>query len=119
MNVLTLTLIEAAGAAEYRLAFYFLPSICQFYSPYLSSFSFSSLWLKSRLFLANTSQEQKKIYFRALSYKMIIMERLTKVVIFVGPLQRVRPKNVILAMVVVVIVVVGLGPLRSEFIGEL
>ena len=35
--------------------------------------------------------------------------------IFVGPLQRVRPRNGILALVVVVVVV----PLRSEFIGEL
>ena len=35
--------------------------------------------------------------------------------IFVGPLSRVRPRNGILALVVVVLVV----PLRSEFIGEL
>ena len=45
------------------------------------------------------------------------------VAIFVGPLQRVWPRNGILAIVVVVVVVVGLGlvvvPLRSEFIGEL
>ena len=33
---------------------------------------------------------------------------------FVGPLQRVRPRNGILGLVVVVLV-----PLRSEFIGEL
>ena len=41
--------------------------------------------------------------------------------LFVGPLQRVRPRNGILAIVVVlvVLVVVVLGPLRSEFIGEL
>ena len=41
---------------------------------------------------------------------------------FVGPLQRVRPRNGILALglvVVVVLVVVVLVPLRSEFIGEL
>ena len=36
--------------------------------------------------------------------------------IFVGPLQRVRPKNGIFVLVVVVVLVV---PLRSEFIGEL
>ena len=35
---------------------------------------------------------------------------------FVGPLQRVRPRNGILGLVVVVLVVL---PLRSEFIGEL
>ena len=40
------------------------------------------------------------------------------VVFFVGPLSRVRPRNGILALVVVVLVVVVL-PLRSEFIGEL
>ena len=33
---------------------------------------------------------------------------------FVGPLQRVRPRNGILALVVVLVL-----PLRSEFIGEL
>ena len=38
--------------------------------------------------------------------------------IFVGPLQRVRPRNGILALGLVVLVVV-LVPLRSEFIGEL
>ena len=38
---------------------------------------------------------------------------------FVGPLQRVRPKNGILGLVVVVVVVVVVLPLRSEFIGEL
>ena len=38
--------------------------------------------------------------------------------IFVGPLQRVRPRNGILALVVVVLVVLVV-PLRSEFIGEL
>ena len=38
-------------------------------------------------------------------------------VIFVGPLSRVRPRNGILGLVVVVVVVVL--PLRSEFIGEL
>ena len=36
--------------------------------------------------------------------------------IFVGPLSRVRPRNGILALVVLVVLVV---PLRSEFIGEL
>ena len=35
---------------------------------------------------------------------------------FVGPLQRVRPRNGIFGLVLVVLVVV---PLRSEFIGEL
>ena len=35
---------------------------------------------------------------------------------FVGPLSRVRPRNGILALVLVVVVVL---PLRSEFIGEL
>ena len=39
-------------------------------------------------------------------------------VVFVGPLQRVRPRNGILALGLVVLVVV-LVPLRSEFIGEL
>ena len=34
---------------------------------------------------------------------------------FVGPLSRVRPRNGILGLVVVLVVV----PLRSEFIGEL
>ena len=38
--------------------------------------------------------------------------------IFVGPLQRVRPRNGILGLGLVVVVVV-LVPLRSEFIGEL
>ena len=37
--------------------------------------------------------------------------------LFVGPLSRVRPRNGILALVVLVVVV--LVPLRSEFIGEL
>ena len=37
--------------------------------------------------------------------------------IFVGPLQRVRPRNGILGLVLVVLVLVV--PLRSEFIGEL
>ena len=37
----------------------------------------------------------------------------------VGPLQRVRPRNGILAIVFVLVVLVVLGPLRSEFIGEL
>ena len=36
--------------------------------------------------------------------------------IVVGPLQRVRPRNGILGLVVLVVVVL---PLRSEFIGEL
>ena len=35
---------------------------------------------------------------------------------FVGPLPRVRPRNGILALLVLVVLVV---PLRSEFIGEL
>ena len=39
-------------------------------------------------------------------------------VFFVGPLQRVRPRNGILGLVLVVVLVV-LVPLRSEFIGEL
>ena len=41
--------------------------------------------------------------------------------IFVGPLQRVRPRNGILALglVVLVLVLVLVLPLRSEFIGEL
>ena len=39
--------------------------------------------------------------------------------IFVGPLQRVRPRNGILGLVVVLVVLVVLVPLRSEFIGEL
>ena len=42
--------------------------------------------------------------------------------VFVGPLQRVRPRNGILALglvVLVVLVVLVLVPLRSEFIGEL
>ena len=39
--------------------------------------------------------------------------------LFVGPLSRVRPRNGILALVVVLVVVVVLVPLRSEFIGEL
>ena len=39
---------------------------------------------------------------------------------FVGPLSRVRPRNGILGLVlVVVLVVVVLVPLRSEFIGDL
>ena len=41
---------------------------------------------------------------------------------FVGPLQRVRPRNgifVIVVVVVLVLVLVVLVPLRSEFIGEL
>ena len=42
------------------------------------------------------------------------------ITVFVGPLQRVRPRNCILALVVlVVLVVVLVVPLRSEFIGEL
>ena len=43
---------------------------------------------------------------------MIILQK-----VIVGPLPRVRPRNGILALVVVVLVVVL--PLRSEFIGEL
>ena len=39
-------------------------------------------------------------------------------VVFVGPLQRVRPRNGILCLVVVLVLVVVV-PLRSEFIGEL
>ena len=39
--------------------------------------------------------------------------------VFVGPLQRVQPRNGILASLVVVVVVVVVGPVRSEFIGEL
>ena len=39
--------------------------------------------------------------------------------LFVGPLSRVRPGNGILALGLVVLVVVVLVPLRSEFIGEL
>ena len=39
---------------------------------------------------------------------------------FVGPLSRVRPRNGILGLVLVVLVVLVLVlPLRSEFIGEL
>ena len=38
--------------------------------------------------------------------------------IFVGPLKRVRPRNGILGLVLVVLVVLVV-PLRSEFIGEL
>ena len=38
--------------------------------------------------------------------------------VFVGPLQRVRPRNGILGLVLVVLVVLVV-PLRSEFIGEL
>ena len=40
-------------------------------------------------------------------------------VVFVGPLQRVRPRNGILALGLVVLVLVLVLPLRSEFIGEL
>ena len=39
--------------------------------------------------------------------------------VFVGPLQRVRPRNGILAIVVVVGLGHVVGPRRSEFIGEL
>ena len=42
--------------------------------------------------------------------------------LFVGPLQRVRPRNGILCLglgLVVVLVVLVVVPLRSEFIGEL
>ena len=39
--------------------------------------------------------------------------------IFVGPLSRVRPRNGILGLVLVVVLVVLVLPLRSEFIGEL
>ena len=39
------------------------------------------------------------------------------VAVFVGPLQRVRPRNGILCLGLVLVVV--LVPLRSEFIGEL
>ena len=42
---------------------------------------------------------------------------LTTVVFVVGPLQRVRPRNGILALGLVLVLVVL--PLRSEFIGEL
>ena len=38
---------------------------------------------------------------------------------FVGPLPRVRPRNGILGLVLVVVLVVLVLPLRSEFIGEL
>ena len=44
------------------------------------------------------------------------LSRLFICYVFVGPLSRVRPRNGILALVVVVLVVL---PLRSEFIGEL
>ena len=39
--------------------------------------------------------------------------------LFVGPLSRVRPRNGILGLVLVVVLVVLVLPLRSEFIGEL
>ena len=39
--------------------------------------------------------------------------------IFVGPLQRVRPRNGILALGLGLVVVLVVLPLRSEFIGEL
>ena len=39
--------------------------------------------------------------------------------LIVGPLPRVRPRNGILGLVLVVLVVVLVLPLRSEFIGEL
>ena len=39
--------------------------------------------------------------------------------IIVGPLSRVRPRNGILALGLVVVLVVLVLPLRSEFIGEL
>ena len=45
-------------------------------------------------------------------------ERLAIPRVFVGPLQRVRPRNGILGLVLVVLVVLVV-PLRSEFIGEL
>ena len=38
---------------------------------------------------------------------------------FVGPLQRVRPRNGILALGLGLVVVLVVVPLRSEFIGEL
>ena len=41
--------------------------------------------------------------------------RLVVILIIVGPLSRVRPRNGILALVLVLVVL----PLRSEFIGEL
>ena len=42
-----------------------------------------------------------------------------KISMIVGPLSRVRPRNGILALVVVLVLVVLVVPLRSEFIGEL
>ena len=57
-------------------------------------------------------------YFSALSEKHTqTYFNLFCLCFFVGPLQRVRPRNGILALVVVVVLVVL--PLRSEFIGEL
>ena len=43
-----------------------------------------------------------------------MLDKMSFYCIFVGPLQRVRPRNGILGLVLVVLV-----PLRSEFIGEL
>ena len=57
---------------------------------------------------ARLLEEQKRTEVRRLVSNVVLM--------FVGTLPRVRPRNGILALVVVVLVVV---PLRSEFIGEL
>ena len=49
------------------------------------------------------------------------VSHVSAILLIVGPLQRVRPRNGILCLVVVVVVVVlvVVVPLRSEFIGEL
>ena len=63
---------------------------------------FGSIWLTWVFILGKPSREKSAV--------------------FVGPLQRVRPRNGILALVLVVLVVLVLVlvlPLRSEFIGEL
>ena len=67
------------------------------------------------LFRHNTSYRKYIRSITSLAIDFCIVE-----FVIVGPLQRVRPRNDILALVLVVLVVlVVVLPLRSEFIGEL
>ena len=56
-------------------------------------------------------------HIRTISHAEVLVGCGDSGLVFVGPLQRVRPRNGI--FVVVVVLVVVLVPLRSEFIGEL
>ena len=71
--------------------------------------------LQRLLLLIDSRQVESKLRQKYPRRKFYFWETFSKLVLFVGPLPRVRPRNGILALLLLLLLV----PLRSEFIGEL